>query len=104
MAEDLVMSAANIADRITAGLCVSPADACLKLMMVAVESTEQGITAASSMLLEAWADEVLSVAESTQGGESLYWVSVAAALQSMAWEKSTGPRGKEVQQQCVEVA
>ena len=79
---------ANIANRISAGLeSVSPP---LCLLCVAAEATTEGITAASATLLRAWAADVLRAAAELQGQSGQYWVSIAAELRSLAWERSTG--------------
>ena len=80
-------SPTNIANRISAGLeCVSPP---LCLLQVAAEATTEGIAAASAMLLQAWAADVLRAANELQGQSGQYWASIAAELRSLAWEKST---------------
>ena len=85
------MNPRNIANRITAGLeCVSPP---LCLLQVAAEATTEGSAAASAMLLQAWAADVLRAANELQGQSGQagqYWASIASELRSLAWEKSTG--------------
>ena len=82
-------SPANTAERIRQGSIAISHPA---LATLALEATPEGIAAASPMLLHAWADKLLEVAKGMETGASLYWASVAAALQSAAWEKSTGER------------
>jgi hypothetical protein len=80
-------SPTNIANRITAGLSV---DAPLILIRISAEATTEGIAAASSALLQAWAVDVLAAANELPGMAGQYWASIASELRSMAWERSTG--------------
>ena len=79
-------SPANTAERIRQGSIVSRHPA---LATLALEATPEGIAAASPMLLQAWAADVMAAAAELQGDAGQYWRSVADALKSMAMEKAT---------------
>lgn len=76
----------NLADRITAGLQV---DAPMTLLRVAGEATRDRLASAPSDLLAEWCQEVFEAATAMEPGPDVYWLSIAAALQSLAWERTT---------------
>jgi hypothetical protein len=79
----------NAADRISMGIVSTDAHQCLWLLMLASEATTEGITKASSMLLNAWAAEAHRAAEVLSHARQ-YWGSIADELEHMARERCTG--------------
>jgi hypothetical protein len=83
--QERLMNPANLSARITAGLeSINPPD---PLLALAAEATPEGIAAASPALLQAWAADVLRVANGLRGEAGQYWAQVAADLRSLAWER-----------------
>jgi hypothetical protein len=74
----------NLADRITAGL---QSEAHLGLLRVAGDATRENLAKAPTALIEEWYDDVLTAARDMEPGPAVYWLSIAAALQSLAWER-----------------
>ena len=78
----------NLADRIAEGLeSVAPHPA---LLVLALEATAEGITAASAGLLQEWAWAIISLGYELGGGVGQDWAAIAADMRSLAYEKTSG--------------